>query len=139
MESSNGEFRNGAPCWIRTSGLLLRRQLLYPAELKAQKWSGWWESNPRVQLGRLTFYHWTTPARRFNMKYSIIIGANCQYHFWKKVTITKNIALLFSTNDKMPIDKIKWKNIVTKQFLSTSNIIGSVWKSFQSEAKLRKN
>ena len=24
----------GAPCWIRTSGLLLRRQLLYPAELK---------------------------------------------------------------------------------------------------------
>ena len=25
----------GAPCWIRTSGLLLRRQLLYPAELMA--------------------------------------------------------------------------------------------------------
>lgn len=25
----------GAPYWIRTSGLLLRRQLLYPAELKA--------------------------------------------------------------------------------------------------------
>ena len=29
--------RAGAPCWIRTSGLLLRRQLLYPAELKAHK------------------------------------------------------------------------------------------------------
>ena len=27
-----------------------------------QKWSGWWESNPRSQLGRLKFYHWTTPA-----------------------------------------------------------------------------
>ena len=26
----------GAPYWTRTSGLLLRRQLLYPAELKAQ-------------------------------------------------------------------------------------------------------
>ena len=26
------------------------------------KWSGWWESNPRSQLGRLKFYHWTTPA-----------------------------------------------------------------------------
>ncbi len=26
------------------------------------KWSGWWESNPRNQLGRLEFYHWTTPA-----------------------------------------------------------------------------
>ena len=25
-------------------------------------WSGWWESNPRIQLGRLVFYHWTTPA-----------------------------------------------------------------------------
>ena len=25
-------------------------------------WSGWWESNPRYQLGRLKFYHWTTPA-----------------------------------------------------------------------------
>ena len=25
-------------------------------------WSGWWESNPRSQLGRLKFYHWTTPA-----------------------------------------------------------------------------
>jgi hypothetical protein len=21
------------------------------------KWSGWWESNPRDQLGRLEFYH----------------------------------------------------------------------------------
>ena len=27
------------------------------------KWSGWWESNPRSQLGRLKFYHWTTPAK----------------------------------------------------------------------------
>ncbi len=26
-------------------------------------WSGWWESNPRYQLGRLEFYHWTTPAK----------------------------------------------------------------------------
>ena len=27
-----------------------------------QKWSGWWESNPPIQLGRLVFYQWTTPA-----------------------------------------------------------------------------
>ncbi len=27
-------------------------------------WSGWWESNPHNQLGRLGFYHWTTPAFR---------------------------------------------------------------------------
>ena len=25
-------------------------------------WSRWGESNPRVQLGKLTFCHWTTPA-----------------------------------------------------------------------------
>ena len=25
-------------------------------------WSGWWESNPHDQLGRLGFYRWTTPA-----------------------------------------------------------------------------
>ena len=26
------------------------------------KWSEWWESNPRNQLGRLEFYHWITLA-----------------------------------------------------------------------------
>ena len=62
----------GLPWGIRTLDLLLRRQLLYPTELRAQirpspheegrPWSGWWESNPRSQLGRLEFYHWTTPA-----------------------------------------------------------------------------
>ena len=30
-----GNIINGAPYWTRTNGLLLRRQLLYPAELKA--------------------------------------------------------------------------------------------------------
>ena len=33
---------------------------------KKRMWSGWWESNPRGQLGRLEFYHWTTPAFRRN-------------------------------------------------------------------------
>ena len=28
----------------------------------AATWSRWRESNPRVQLGKLTFCHWTTPA-----------------------------------------------------------------------------
>ena len=67
------------PGGIRTLDLRLRRPLLYPAELQTLKdkllrtitfpnvcWhseSGWWESNPRIQLGRLVFYHWTTPAR----------------------------------------------------------------------------
>ena len=38
----------------------------------SQYQSGWWESNPRIQLGRLVFYHWTTPACRWNgIVYSI--------------------------------------------------------------------
>ena len=63
------------PGGIRTHDLRLRRPLLYPAELQTLMqisfcnvltflWeSGWWESNSRIQLGRLVFYHWTTPAR----------------------------------------------------------------------------
>ena len=30
----------------------------------AQVLSGWRESDPRIQLGKLMFYHWTTPAIR---------------------------------------------------------------------------
>ena len=30
-------FLRGVPCWIRTNDLQLRRLLLYPAELRAQK------------------------------------------------------------------------------------------------------
>ena len=63
----------GAPEGIRTPDTRLRRAVLYPAELQAHIcahlsafacvcWSGWWESDPRNQLGRLVFYHWTTPA-----------------------------------------------------------------------------
>ena len=59
----------GAPGESRTPDTRLRRPLLYPTELQVHKalkiWSGWWESDPRNQLGRLVFYHWTTPAYRF--------------------------------------------------------------------------
>ena len=33
-----------------------------PTELKRHLWSGWRESNPHDQLGKLEFYHWTTSA-----------------------------------------------------------------------------
>ena len=29
-----------------------------------EKWSGRWESNPRLKLGKLGYYHYTTPACR---------------------------------------------------------------------------
>src|ERR1700679_1742739 len=28
-----------------------------------QEWSGRWESNPRLKLGKLGYYHYTTPAQ----------------------------------------------------------------------------
>ena len=44
----------------RTRGLDLGKVARY--QLRHYRTSGWWESNPRIQLGRLVFYHWTTPA-----------------------------------------------------------------------------
>jgi hypothetical protein len=29
----------------------------------AGEWSGRWESNPRLKLGKLGYYHYTTPAQ----------------------------------------------------------------------------
>ena len=54
----------GAPGRNRTPDTRIRSPLLYPAELQAHifLWSGWRESNPRNQLGRLGLYHWATPA-----------------------------------------------------------------------------
>ena len=30
-----------------------------------REWSGRWESNPRLKLGKLGYYHYTTPASKF--------------------------------------------------------------------------
>ena len=50
-------------CWVRTSDLLLRRQLLYPTELRTQEfWLGGRDSNPRpkdYESSALT--NWATP------------------------------------------------------------------------------
>ena len=87
----------GAPEGTRTPGPLLRRQVLYPAELQAPVcpngrffWSGWWESNPHNQLGRLGFYHWTTPAYSLVTAWIMIPYHNGNvkhkfYKFWQKI------------------------------------------------------
>ena len=46
-------------------------------------WSGWWESNSHSQLGRLEFYHWTTPAFILLIHYIKLLIV-CQY-FCKKI------------------------------------------------------
>ena len=56
---------NGAHGQIWTADLSLTKGVLYPWATWAEFysiWSGWRESNPRYKLGRLLFYHWTTPA-----------------------------------------------------------------------------
>ena len=83
--------RSGAPEGIRTPDPRLRRPMLYPTELQVQitpfrrswkfVWSGWWESDPRCQLGRLEFYHWITPANYFRKQmliYFIKMFFQCQ-------------------------------------------------------------
>ena len=42
------------------------------ASFSVKKWSGWRESNPRMQLGKLPFCHWTTPACLFPEKMGLI-------------------------------------------------------------------
>ena len=94
--------RHGAPEGIRTPGTRLRRPLLYPTELQAQVleelWSGWWESDPRNQLGRLVFYHWTTPAlltHNANKLYQIEISLSTVFRHIYKI-FPKNIKYFIS-------------------------------------------
>ena len=71
----------GVSWGIRTPDPRLRRAMLYPAELKAHVkifWSGWWESDPRNQLGRLTLYHWATPAYEIWLHYTNTYFCKCQ-------------------------------------------------------------
>lgn len=43
----------------------------------APTWSRWRESNPRVQLGKLTFCHWTTPA--YSLKASLLYHIKARF------------------------------------------------------------
>ena len=58
----NTPVSTGAHNRIWTGDLFLTKEVLYPWAMWAGLWSGWWGSNPHHQLGRLRFYHWTTPA-----------------------------------------------------------------------------
>ena len=90
-------------------------------------WSGWWESNPRDQLGRLEFYHWTTPAYvrndmarpagfepatyRFVAGHSIhwATGANCIPFFSRLIIIAQ---LAPNVKSKMQKNKKKTDKIL---------------------------
>ena len=66
MKSENSVFF----CWVYNSINPVFCQLVFWfyfnilnfQSILGKEKSGWWESNPRIQLGRLVFYHWTTPA-----------------------------------------------------------------------------
>ena len=45
------------------------------------EWSGRWESNPRLKLGKLGYYHYTTPAEERSLCISRLHshpGSTCQ-------------------------------------------------------------
>src|ERR1700686_5043631 len=45
-----------------------------------EKWSGRWESNPRLKLGKLGYYHYTTPAPLFDS--SRLSEDQATFSFW---------------------------------------------------------
>ncbi len=81
-----GAFTAGAPYWTRTSGLLLRRQLLYPAELKAHETKNGAGDGNRTHVTSLEGWNSTIelhPHLCFNMKYYITLLHDCQEDFLK--------------------------------------------------------
>ena len=71
----------GAPCWIRTSGLLLRRQLLYPAELMAhmERVMGIEPTRPAWKAGILPLNY--TRMLDCQLEYITILMCFCQRFF----------------------------------------------------------
>src|ERR1700675_1502040 len=51
-----------------------------------EKWSGRWESNPRLKLGKLGYYHYTTPATR------VILGAFLRVSKWWQFSVGADLA-----------------------------------------------
>ena len=50
-------------------------------------WSGWRESNPRNQLGRLGLYHWATPAQQKSLYIIYDTVFKAEIHFcWSRMT-----------------------------------------------------
>src|ERR1700723_295315 len=43
------------------------------ANVRLREWSGRWESNPRLKLGKLGYYHYTTPARGNRISSQLIL------------------------------------------------------------------
>jgi hypothetical protein len=57
-DSAQDEMKCDYLVFLDSPSSRLRRALFAGGE----KWSGRWESNPRMQLGKLPFNHCTTPA-----------------------------------------------------------------------------
>jgi hypothetical protein len=53
----------------------------------SEEWSGRWESNPRLKLGKLGYYHYTTPATRVILGAFLRVGKcgnSRSVPFWRK-------------------------------------------------------
>ena len=126
-----------------------RKQSRVQALHRVTVWSGWWESNPRDQLGRLGFYHWTTPAylsfqvsfgwaldfsqRRFALYHVVFILSRVFSEFFKlfKVLFLSDVCL---SQQRFVLYHVSF--VLSRLFLNFSNFLKFL--SFQSLVSQRR-
>ena len=74
FESAGLSAKIGAPGRTRTCNIRLRRPVLYPVELRAQRWSGWRDSNPRPTAPKAVALPGCATPRRFRQYYTFRTG-----------------------------------------------------------------
>src|ERR1700723_4460520 len=72
------------------------------ANVRLREWSGRWESNPRLKLGKLGYYHYTTPARAAIL---VAFGGIKQIHPTDsgKAPRTDTLSSNFATSEQCPL------------------------------------
>ena len=65
--TNKASLKMGVLCFILTIRQAVCGQIKKP-RAGLVYWSGWRESNPRIQLGKLLLYHWATPAYFINVR-----------------------------------------------------------------------
>lgn len=79
--SSTGGLVQKMPAKTRALHFGYRKSPERVSRVEALDWSRWRESNPRFQLGKLTFCHWTTPALWISLLSIAHLEGDCKMDF----------------------------------------------------------
>ena len=90
---------------------------------KRLQWSGWRESDPRDQLGRLEFYHWTTPAQLLRLKNNNTCKSRCQQIFKNLLFICKIVA---QTSFVLLFNGLCAILVICKMFMTTKSSLRNI-------------